>query len=98
MAPKVSSTRRSKSKGRIMLGPALPKQLRDMRLSFGLSRDKLAGLFNVHGQLVRGWEQGEAEPNGAALTIFWLMKEHPEVRRWLREFQEAPLAIGASAR
>lgn len=56
-----------------------PKDVKRLRRQVNASQAVFAHYLNVSTQLVQAWESGRRRPEGAALRLLHLGKEHPSV-------------------
>lgn len=58
--------------------PLKEKEIKDIRESLRLSQPVMARYLGVSDDAVKSWERGGSRPNGAALRLLRIAKEHPE--------------------
>lgn len=54
------------------------KQIKEIRESLNISQPIFAKFLGVSDKAVKAWERGGAKPNGAALRLLEIAKNHPK--------------------
>ncbi|MEL0637017.1 DNA-binding transcriptional regulator [Marinomonas sp. TI.3.20] len=55
-----------------------PDEIVNIREQFNMSRGVFARLLHTSSRTLENWEQGRSTPNGQAITLLKLVKNHPE--------------------
>ena len=59
--------------------PVKAGEVREVRLSLGLTQDRFAAVVGEGKSAVQSWEQGVRRPSGAASKLIRMLRIHPEL-------------------
>jgi DNA-binding transcriptional regulator YiaG len=77
--------------------PPTADEVRALRSRLQLSQSGFAKVVNVGVRAVQSWEQGSRQPDGAAVTLLWLLTRHQNaVLGWLKERESADRKFSVS--
>ena len=55
-----------------------PDEIKEIRQKYKMSRQVFARYLHISSRTLENWEQGRSKPNEQAVTLLYLVKEHPE--------------------
>lgn len=58
-----------------------PMEIRQIRLSTGMTQGLFASYMGVSPKTVEAWERGRNHPDGAASRLLWLTQKNPDFPR-----------------
>lgn len=62
-----------------------PDEIKTIRQSYQMSRQVFARYLHISSRTLENWEQGRSRPNEQAVTLLYLVKEHPETLTHIAE-------------
>jgi len=62
-----------------------PNEIKSIRDKFNMSRQVFARYLHTSSRTLENWEQGRSRPNEQAITLLYLVKDHPETLSYIAQ-------------